>query len=156
MERTGVKMVMIAYKGGAGGATLGVAQGETQVTLTSTPAAFPHLKTGRLKLLAVVARDRLESAPGTPTMAEVGFPDMTVGSWQGIFVAKTPPKDVVNRLFSAFNKTMSDPGVKRGLATASAVVILSKSPADFRAFWKKENDRWAKVVKDIGAVAQQN
>lgn len=155
MARTGLKMVMVAYKGGAGGATLGVAQGETQVTLTSTPAAFPHLKTGRLRLLAVVARDRLDSAPDTPTMAEVGFPDMTVGSWQGIFVAKAPPKAVVSRLFSAFTKTMSDPAVKRGLATASAVVILSKSPADFHAFWKKENDRWAKVVKDVGAVAQQ-
>ena len=155
MARTGLKMVMVAYKGGAGGATLGVAQGETQVTLTSTPAAFPHLKTGRLRLLAVVARDRLDSAPDTPTMAEVGFPDMTVGSWQGIFVAKAPPKAVVSRLFSAFTKTMSDPAVKRGLATASAAVILSKSPADFHAFWKKENDRWAKVVKDIGAVAQQ-
>jgi tripartite-type tricarboxylate transporter receptor subunit TctC len=106
-------------------------------------------------LLAVVARDRLDSAPDTPTMAEVGFTDMTVGSWQGIFVAKAPSKAVVSRLFSAFTKTMSDPAVKRGLATASAAVILSESPADFHAFWKKENDRWAKVVKDVGAVAQQ-
>ena len=155
MARTGLKMVMVAYKGGAGGATLGVAQGETQVTLTSTPAAFPHLKTGRLRLLAVVARDRLDSAPDTPTMAEVGFPDMTVGSWQGIFVAKAPPRAVVGRLFSAFTKTMSDPAVKRGLATASAAVILSKSPADFHDYWKMENERWAKVVNVIGAVAQQ-
>jgi tripartite-type tricarboxylate transporter receptor subunit TctC len=155
MQRTGVNMVMVAYKGGAGGATLGVAQGETQVTLTSTPAAFPHLKSGRLRLLAVVARDRLDSAPGTPTMAEVGFPDMTVGSWQGIFVAKTPPKEIVSRLFTAFTNTMSDPDVKRRLAIASTVVILSKSPADFYTFWKKENDRWAKVVNDIGAVSQQ-
>ncbi len=155
MQRTGVTMVMVAYKGGAGGATLGVAQGETQVTLTSTPAAFPHLKSGRLRLLAVVALDRLDSAPDTPTMAEAGFPDMTVGSWQGMYVAKGAPTVVVNRLFTAFNNTMRSPEVARGLATASAVVILSKSPADFHAFWKKENDRWSKVVSDIGAVAQQ-
>jgi len=155
MQKTGMKMVMVAYKGGAGGATLGVVQGETQVTLTSTPAAFPHLKTGRLKLLAVVARERLDSAPNIPTMAESGFPDMTVGSWQGVFVAKGAPDAVVKRLFSAVQKSMKDPDVVKHLATASAVVILSKSPADFHSFWKKENDRWARVVKDIGAVAQK-
>lgn len=155
MERTGLKMVMVAYKGGAGPAVLGVAQGETQVSLTSTPAALPLLRTNRLRMLAVVARDRLDSAPDTPTMAEIGFPDMTVGSWQGIFVPKTPPTTVVSRLYSAFSKVMVDPGVKRGLATASAIAILSKSPADFYTFWKGENDRWSKVVKTVGAVAQE-
>jgi tripartite-type tricarboxylate transporter receptor subunit TctC len=155
LQRNGLKMVMVAYKGGAGGAVLGVATGETQVTLTSTPAAFPLLKTGRLRMLAVVARERLDSAPDTPTMGEAGFPDMTVGSWQGIFVAKTPPRAVVSRLFGAFSRVMVDPAVKRGLATASAIVILSQSPADFHKFWKGENARWAKVVKDVGAVAQE-
>ena len=106
MQRTGVNMVMIAYKGGAGGATLGVVQGEAQTTLTSTPAAVPHLKSKRLRLLAVVARERLSFAPDTPTMAEAGFPDMTVGSWQGVFVPKGTPTPAVNRLFSAVTKTM--------------------------------------------------
>jgi len=154
-ERTGLNIVMIAYKGGAGGAALGNVTGEAQVSLLSTPSVFPYVKQGRLRLLAVVARDRLDSAPGTPTMAESGFPDMTVGSWQGVYVAKGAPDAVVSRLFPAVTNTMRDPDVVSRLATASAVVILSKSPADFHAFWKKENDRWSKVVNDIGAVAQK-
>lgn len=154
-QRTGLKIEMIAYKGGAGGAALGNVTGEAQVSLLSTPSVFPYVKQGRLKLLAVVARDRLDSAPNTPTMAESGFPDMTVGSWQGVYVAKGAPRAVVNRLFQAVTNTMRDPDVASRLATASAVVILSKSPADFYAFWNKENERWSKVVNDIGAVAQQ-
>ena len=88
-------------------------------------------------------------------MAEAGFPDMTVGSWQAVYVPKGAPKAVVSRLFTAVTNTMRDPEVGRRLATASAAVILSKSPSDFHNFWKKENDHWAKVVNDVGAVAQQ-
>ncbi|MBI3916163.1 MAG: tripartite tricarboxylate transporter substrate binding protein [Betaproteobacteria bacterium] len=154
-QRTGTKIVMIAYKGGAGGAALGHVQGEAQVSLLSTPSVFPYVKSGRLRLLAVVARNRLDSAPGTPTMAESGFPDMTVGSWQSVYVPKGAPNTVVSRLFTAVTNTMRDPEVGRRLATASAVAIVSKSPSDYHDFWKKENDRWAKVVKDIGAVTQQ-
>jgi tripartite-type tricarboxylate transporter receptor subunit TctC len=78
-----------------------------------------------------------------------------VGSWQAVYVPKGTPNAVVSRLFTAVTTTMRDPEVGRRLATASAVAIVSKSPSDFHDFWKKENDRWAKVVNDIGAVAQQ-
>lgn len=154
-QRAGLNILMIAYKGGAGGAALGHVTGEGHVALLSTPSVFPYIKQGRLRLLAVVARNRLDSAPNTPTMAESGFPDMTVGSWQGVFVPKAAPKAVMTRLFPAVQNTMRDPEVVKRLATASAIVILSESPDDFHSFWKKENDRWAKVVKDIGAVAQK-
>jgi tripartite-type tricarboxylate transporter receptor subunit TctC len=154
-QKTGLKIVMVPYKGGAGPAAVGHVQGETQVALLSTPAVFPHVKAGRLRLLAVVAGKRLEAAPEAPTMGEAGYPDMTVGSWQGVYVAKGTPRVVVDRLFPAIQKVMRDPEVARRLDTASALVVLSKSPADFQAFWKKENDRWATVVKTVGAVAQE-
>jgi tripartite-type tricarboxylate transporter receptor subunit TctC len=88
-------------------------------------------------------------------MAESGFPELTNGSWQGVYVPKATPKFVVDRLFPVLTKTMHDPEVGRRLATASAVAITSESPADFYKFWKSENERWAKVVKDVGAVAQK-
>jgi tripartite-type tricarboxylate transporter receptor subunit TctC len=154
-QKVGVDIVMVAYKGGAGGAALGLVQGETQLTFSSTPALYPFVKSGRLRLLAVIAPNRLDSAPDVPTMAEAGFPDMTVGSWQGVFVPRGTPQSVVNQLFPAVQTTMKDPEVKRRLATASALVVLSKSPEDFRRFWKGEHDRWAGVVKSIGAQAQR-
>lgn len=152
-QKAGVDIVMIAYKGGAGGASLGVVQGEVQMTMLTSSSLLPFVRTGRLRLLAVIAPKRLSAAPDTPTMTEAGFPDLVVGSWQGVFVPKGTPQSVVKRLFPAVVNTMKDPEVVRRLGTASAASITSKSPADFRKFWESEHKRWAKVVHDIGAVA---
>ena len=155
MHKVGVDIVMVAYKGGAGGAALGLVQGETQVTFLSTPSIFPFVKQNRVRLLAVIAPERLDAAPDTPTMAEAGFPDMTVGSWQGVYVPKGTPQAIVRKLFPAVQTTMKDPDVRKRLDVASARVVLSKSPEDFYRFWKSEHDRWERVVKSIGAQAQK-
>jgi tripartite-type tricarboxylate transporter receptor subunit TctC len=154
MRQAGIKIVMVAYKGGAGGASLGVVQGEVQMTILTSSSLLPFIRTGRLRAIAVIAPKRLSAAPDVPTMRESGFPDLVVGSWQGVFVPAGTPQSVVQRLFPAVVNTMNDPEVVRRLGTASAAAITSKSPADFRKFWVSENNRWAKVVKDVGAVAQ--
>ncbi len=153
MQQAGIKVVMVAYKGGAGGASLGVVQGEVQMTMLTSSSLLPYIRQDRLRLLAVIAPERLSAAPDAPTMKESGFPDLVVGSWQGVFVPTGTPKAVVNRLFPAVVNTMKDPETVRRLGTASAAAITSKSPADFRKFWESEHNRWAKVVNDIGAVA---
>ncbi|MEK6594111.1 MAG: tripartite tricarboxylate transporter substrate binding protein [Pseudomonadota bacterium] len=155
MKKAGLNIVMINYKGGAGAAVAGLTTGETQAAMLSTPSILPFVRQGRLRLLAVTAPRRLDTAPDTPTMAESGFPDITTGLWLGMYVAKGAPKAVVSRLFTSVTNTMRDPEVGRRLATASAAVVLSKSPGDFHNFWKQEHDRWARVVNDIGAVAQE-
>ncbi len=152
-QKAGIKIVMVAYKGGAGGASLATAQGEVKVTMLTSSSLLPYIRQDRLRLLAVVAPQRLSAAPDAPTMAESGFPELTVGSWQGVFVPKGTSRAVVKRLFPAIVNTMKDPDVVKKLATASAAAITSKSPEDFRKFWVSEHDRWSKVVKDIGAVA---
>jgi tripartite-type tricarboxylate transporter receptor subunit TctC len=153
MQQAGIKIVMVAYKGGAGGASLGVAQGEVQMTMLTSSSLLPYVRGGRLRVLAVIAPKRLSAAPEAPTMAESGFPDLVVGSWQGVYVPKGTPRAVVDRLFPAVINTMRDAEVIRRLDTASAAAIISKSPEDFRKFWESEHKRWAKVVHDIGAVA---
>jgi len=154
-EKAGVDIVMIAYKGGAGGASLAAAQGEVQMTMLTSSSLLPYIRSGKLRLLAVIAPERLSAAPNAPTMAESGFPELVVGSWQGVFVPKGTPQAVVDRLFPAVVHTMKDPEVVRRLGTASARAVVSKSSADFRRFWEKEHNRWAKVVHDVGAVAQR-
>jgi len=154
MRKAGIKVVMVAYKGGAGGAALGVAQGEVQMTMLTSSSLLPYIRSGKERLLAVIAPKRLSAAPDAPTMAESGFPELVVGSWQGIFVPKGTPQAIVKRLFPAVVNTMKDPEVVQRLGTASAAAVVSKSPEDFRQFWEKESDRWAKVVHDVGAVAQ--
>jgi len=155
MQQAGIKIVMVPYKGGAGGASIATAQGEVQLTMLTSSSLLPYVRQGRLRTLAVIAPERLSAVPDAPTMKEVGFPDLVVGSWQGVFVPKGTPKSVVTRLFPAVVNTMKDPEVIRRLGTASAAAITSKSPEDFRKFWVSEHNRWAKVVKDVGAVAQR-
>jgi len=152
-QQAGIDIVMVPYKGGAGGASLGAVQGEVQVTMLTSSSLLPFVRNGRLRAIGVIAPNRLSAAPDVPTMKESGFPDHVVGSWQGVFIPKGTPQSVVKRLFPAVVNTMKDPEVVRRLGTASAAAITSKSPEDFHRFWVSEHNRWAKVVKDIGAVA---
>lgn len=153
-QKAGIKVVMVPYKGGAGGASLAAAQGEVKVTMLTSSSLLPFIRQGRLRVLAVIAPKRLSAVPDAPTMAESGFPELTVGSWQGVFVPKGAPQAVVSRLFPAIVNTMKDPEVVQHLATASAEAITSKSPEDFRKFWVDESNRWSKVVKDIGIAGK--
>jgi len=152
-QQAGIKVVMVPYKGGASGASLAVATGEVPMTMLTSSSLLPYINQGRMRLLAVVAPERLSAAPDVPTMKEVGYPDLVVGSWQGFYVPKGTPPAVVDRLFKAVVTTMKDADVIKKLGTASAAAIVSKSPADFQKFWRSEHDRWSKVVKDVGAVA---
>jgi tripartite-type tricarboxylate transporter receptor subunit TctC len=153
-QQAGIDIVMVAYKGGAGGAALGAAQGEVQVTMLTSSSLLPYVRSGRLRAIGVIAPKRLGAVPDVPTMAESGFPDLVVGSWQGVFVPKGTPRAVIDRLFAAVVSTMKDPEVVRRLDTVSAVAITSESPEAFRKFWETEHNRWAKVVHDVGAIAQ--
>jgi tripartite-type tricarboxylate transporter receptor subunit TctC len=153
MRQAGIKIVMVAYKGGAGGASLGAVQGEVQMTMLTSSSLLPFVRNGRLRAIGVIAPNRLSAVPNVPTMKESGFPDLVVGSWQGVFVPRGTPQSVITRLFPVVVNTMKDAEVVRRLGTASAAAITSKSPADFHKFWVSEHNRWAKVVKDIGAVA---
>lgn len=155
LQKAGLKAVMVPYKGGASGASLAVVTGEVPMTMLTSASVLPYVKQGRLKLLAVIAPERLAAAPDAPTMAEVGFPELVVGSWQGVYVPKGTPRPVVDTLFKAVTTAMKDPEVAKRLATADAMVVVSKSPEDFRKFWEEESARWAKVVRDVGAVAQK-
>lgn len=155
LRKNQLKAVMVPYKGGASGAALAVVQGEVPMTMLTSASVLPFVKNDKLRLLAVIAPRRLSAAPDAPTMAEVGFPELVVGSWQGVFVPQGTPQPVVSKLFSAVTTAMKDPEVAKRLATADAMVVLSKSPEEFRKFWQEESARWSKVVKDVGAVAQR-
>jgi tripartite-type tricarboxylate transporter receptor subunit TctC len=121
------------------------------VTLSSS---ITFVKQGRLRALGVVAPKRVAAVPDVPTMAESGFPSMTVGSWQGVFVPKGAPQDVVKKLYAVVVKVMEDANVKKRLADGGVEVVLSRSPQAFGEFVKTENARWGKVIKDAGIVAE--
>ena len=154
MSKAGINLVHIPYKGGAGAATTALLAGEVAATMVTVASFIPHLKSGRVKLIGVIAPKRVAALPDTPTLAESGFPELTIGSWQGVYVPAGTPRPIVKRLYAVVIKVMGDPWVIERLGIGGADVITSKSPEEFTAFMKAQNDFWAKIVKETGAAAE--
>lgn len=154
MSKAGIKLVHIPYKGGAGAATAAVLAGEVTGTMVTVASFIPHVKTGRAKVLAVMAPKRSPALPQVPTMAESGFPELTLGSWQAMYVPRGTPRPVVNRLYTVMIRTMEDPEVARRMANGGADIVTSKSPEEFAVFLKSQTEFWAKIVKAVGATAE--
>ena len=150
IQETGIKMVHIPYKGGAGPAAIGLISGETQLMFVTLSSAINFIKDGKLRGLGVVAPQRVDAVKDIPTMAEQGFPAMTVGSWQGLLAPAGTPKPVIDKLYAAIIKVMALPEVRDRLAAGGVAIVTSKSPQDFHEFMKRDTERWAKVVKATG------
>src|SRR5262249_6057508 len=97
--------------------------------------------------LSVIAPERNPALPDVPTMREQGL-DMTVGSWQGVFLPKGTPKAVVDKVYRVSLDMMKDPQVVKRMNEAGITIVTSKASADFTAFVKAETDRFGKAIKD--------
>ena len=148
----GLDMVHVPYKGGAGPAVAGLAGGETHLMFVTASSAMTFVKNGRVRLIAVTSAKRLPAFPDTPTMAEAGYPQLTSGSWQGIFVPAGTPRDVVDKLYGATIETMKTPEVQQRLANGGVEVVTS-APGEFAKFVQRETERWGRAVKEAGATA---
>jgi tripartite-type tricarboxylate transporter receptor subunit TctC len=116
-------------------------------------SAMNHVKSGRLRLIAVTSAKRLAAFPDAPTMAEAGYPQLTSGSWQGIFVPAGTPKPVVDKLYSVVIDTMKTPDVVQRLANGGVDVVTS-APGEFAKFVEKETERWVRAAREAGATAE--
>ncbi|HUF82380.1 MAG TPA: tripartite tricarboxylate transporter substrate binding protein [Burkholderiales bacterium] len=150
MSRAGIKILHVPYKGGAGASTVATISGEVAATMVTTASLVPHAKTGRIKILAVVAKKRIPALPDTPTMIESGFPELDLGSWQGIYVPRGTPKAIINRLYKVAVKVVHDPWTGQQYSKVSAQQITSDSPAEFEKFMREQVAFWGKVTKDLG------
>ena len=110
------------------------------------------MRGGKLKLLAVAAPQRVSAFPNAPTLSEEGLPEMTNGSWQGVFAPAGTPPEVVAKLYATVQQVMETPDIRKRLNDSGVDVVTSKSPEEFAAFLRAETERWAQVVKDSGAT----
>ena len=154
MSKSGIKLVHVPYKGGAGGATTGVLTGEVAATMVTVASFINHHKSGKARVLAVIAPKRVEALPDVQTMIEAGFPELTLGSWQGMYVPQGTPRAIVDQLYGALMKTLNDPEVARRLNLGGAEVVTSKSREEFAQFMKTQTAFWAKIIKDIGVTTE--
>jgi tripartite-type tricarboxylate transporter receptor subunit TctC len=146
-------MVHVPYKGGAGPAVAGLVGGETHLMFVTASSAINHVKSGRLRLIAVTSAKRLEAFPDTPTMTESGYPELTSGSWQGIFVPTGTSREIVDKLYGVISETMKTAEVRQRLANGGVEVVTS-APGEFAKFVATETERWGKAVKEAGATAE--
>ncbi|MDP2410246.1 MAG: tripartite tricarboxylate transporter substrate binding protein [Pseudolabrys sp.] len=149
-RKAGLDMQQVPYKGGAGPALNDLAAGVTDVMFVTFSAAIGHVKSGRLKGLAVTTKDRLEQLPEVPTMVEQGFPDSVSSSWQGLFAIAGTPQPIVDKLYAAVVEALKDPKTRDLMTGAGMLASTSASPAAFKAFVSAESAKWKGVVSELG------
>jgi tripartite-type tricarboxylate transporter receptor subunit TctC len=142
----GVNIVRIAYKG-QGPATNDLLTGQVQMTFGSSASVTPHVKSGKLRALAVSSAQRSPAFPELVTIAEAGVPDYESVQRSGIFAPAKTPAAVINRLQQETARVLARADVRERLANSGAEPIGS-SPQDFAAKIKSEMARLGKVIKD--------
>jgi len=148
LNATGMQMLHVPSKGGAGTAVSTLINGEVHITWMNVATATPQVKAGRFKAYAVTTEQRLPDLPNVPTMAEAGFPGIGSNNWNGIFAPARTPRLVINKLHAALVKTMQRQDIQELFAKNQVPVAVSRSPEEFDAFVQSEMKRWAKIVKD--------
>ena len=147
----GIRITHVPYKG-TGPALNDTIGGTTQLIFGSVATALQHVKSGRLRALAVTTPKRIAAAPDVPTVAEAGYPSYEVTNWHGLVGPRGLPKDIVARLNREVNESLKSDDVKKILAS-DGLEPAGGSPEELAAIIKKEIGRWGEVVKRAGVKA---
>jgi tripartite-type tricarboxylate transporter receptor subunit TctC len=141
----GIDMVHVPYKGAALALTA-MLGGEVDIVTSTVPATIPHIKSGRIRGIAVMGPERVPALPDVPTTAEVGMPEVVVITWYGMFAPAGVKPEIIGRLNAAVTRVMRMPDVKAKLASAGLDAV-TMTPGEFDRFVRDEIDKWARVIK---------
>ncbi len=143
--KAGVTGVVIPYKS-SGESILSVMSGTAAMTISDPPPAVPQVKGGKLRALAVLAKERFADLPDVPTMTEAGVADVNVSLWSGFFVPAGTPKPVVEKLHKEFREVILNTDVN-GKLKGMAVNPAGSGTAEFSKLIADEQTMWAGVIK---------
>jgi tripartite-type tricarboxylate transporter receptor subunit TctC len=147
---TGTFMVHFPYRG-SGPALLDMLSGNMDVMFDNLPSSMPHIRSGKLKALAVTSLERSVALPDVPTVEEAaGLKGFDASSWFGLLAPAGTPADIVNRLQQETAKALATPAMKEKLA-AQGAIASGNTPTEFARFIDAEHRKWAQVVKASGA-----
>jgi tripartite-type tricarboxylate transporter receptor subunit TctC len=144
----GIKVTHVPYKG-SGPALNDAIGGTVQMILGSVATALQHVKSGRLRALAVTTPKRIAAAADVPTVGESGYPTYEVTNWRGLVGPRGVPKDIVERLNREVNESLKSKDVEKVLAS-DGLEPAGGSPQEFASIIKTEIGRWGRVVKQAG------
>jgi tripartite-type tricarboxylate transporter receptor subunit TctC len=145
----GVRMVHIPYRG-SGPAMIGLLSGETPVMFLPAINAGPHVKSGRLRAIAVTSTSRLASMPDLPTVAESGLKGYESSQWYGVLAPAGTPEDILNALSAQIVRIMQTADMKHRLHD-DGIVPVGNTRQQFAAYIKADLVKWADVIKRSGA-----
>jgi tripartite-type tricarboxylate transporter receptor subunit TctC len=149
---TGTFIVHIPFRG-SGPAQTAMLANETQLMFDNLPPQVAHIKSGRVRALAVTSRARSKAMPELPTLDEVGLKGYEVTAWFGLAAPAKTPREVVNRLNQALNRATVTPEVRNTMEERGAE-LFQGTPEQFHAYVKAEIDKWGPVVKRAGVTAE--
>jgi tripartite-type tricarboxylate transporter receptor subunit TctC len=147
---TGIFMTHIPYRG-SGPALMDMVGGNMDVMFDNLPSSMPHIKSGKLKALAVTSAQRSSALPDVPTVEEAGkLKGFEASSWFGLLAPVGTAPDIVNRIQQEVAKSLNTPAIKEKLQ-AQGAIPGGMSPQEFTRFIDAEHRKWAAVVKASGA-----
>lgn len=145
----GIDLVHVPYKG-SGPATTELLGGHVQAIIGGVVALLPHVRSGKLRAIAMASTSRSAVVPEVPTIAESLLPGFNVSPWFGLFYPSGTPVAIVNQLYAdVVRKVLSAPDVRLKISEQGAEVAASDSKQEFAAFVAAENVLWGKVVKEV-------
>ena len=147
----GVKLMHVPYKGAAIGINDLVA-GRLALMFGTSPATLPHVRSGRLRAIAVTSRTRSAVMPELPTVTESGLAGYEAGSWYGMLAPARTPKAVVARVAAAVSAAVASNDLSEKLK-AQGVDVIGNTPEQFNAYIRQEIIKWAKVIQAAGINA---
>jgi tripartite-type tricarboxylate transporter receptor subunit TctC len=144
----GLQMTHVPYKGG-GPALADLVGGQLQLMLENIPSTLPHVKSGKLRVLAVSGLARSVLVPDVPTLDEAGLKGYEIVGWNGLFLPAATPQVIVTRLHAETVKALALPDIRERL-TGMGAEGVGNTPAQFAMFVTSEIRKWAQVVRDAG------
>jgi tripartite-type tricarboxylate transporter receptor subunit TctC len=145
----GIKLTHVPYKGASQGAT-DVISGAVQLYVSSIPTLIGHIRSGRMRAIAVTSPARVADLPQVPTVAESGYKGFEAVTWFGILGPANLPRDMVVKLNAAINKALQSPELKKQM-DAQGADVLGGTPEQFAQLIHDDIARWGVIVKESGA-----
>jgi len=147
MRAAGFEAIHVPYKTGGAGMVTALIGGEVNIGFANLAASIAHVRSGRMRALAVTPANRVPELPNVPTMTEEGFAGIGTNAWNGVFAPARIAAPVREKIYRAVVQVMQRVEVKERFAKQLMAVSLSQSPHEYNAFVKRETLKWAEVVR---------
>jgi len=146
----GINLNHVPYKG-SGPAMQDLVSGQVKVSFAGIPNVLSHVRSGRLRILAVTTAARWPELPEVPTIAEAGVPGYEAALWLALLAPAATPAEIVQRLHAEVEVALQDPELLKSLR-AAGIAPSPLGPPELGAFMRAEHEKWGRVVRDTGAT----